>query len=601
MQRSKLILALGALAVVAHVGLVLRVYPPQIFARGEIPLAGDVPRYFATAVGAAETGGLYGYDPYNMAGYPVGLWNSMGKKGFELAHLLLPGIALPRLFYLVLVGLSVFCPLVFWWALRRACPTSGSRRVLFVLTLVFWHFSTDISYFWTFGNVFFPAAACGIVVLGVLLDRILGGRAVVISALGLGLAAAGVFYIHTVVLAAAVAPLLTLLVLRLRAGRLSARGWGGLLIAGALFFALVVWWVIPLAQTRADSLPQPKAWFQGGIKYLIMDLFSDRVYRQPFDRNFLYHVAVVAGLGGTALLWGLRRVPLFFALGVGGVVALAIVYIGPFVPPLRALQPYRFTIPATLLLLAPAAIACDAGFAAVRRAVPAVRGVVVALLLLLAPGFTAYLLDLARPRDPITLDAARRAVLDRLLDVPLRGRVLTDDATLGHLIPYFNRQPVLGGLSTQAFLKHRFAGIDEDGIGFGRMARDWTPEALRQYLDAYGVEIAVFSTASWRALAQGTESPFVLEADVGGIGLYRVCGGDTDLVRDGAAAVRADYAGIAVSEVASESLVLKFHYAPWLTAGPGVRLEPVAVLDDPVPFIRAVPGPGIREFVIRKK
>ena len=69
---------------------------------------------------------------------------------------------------------------------------------------------------------------------------------------------------------------------------------------------------------------------------------------------------------------------------------------------------------------------------------------------------------------------------------------------------------------------------------------------------------------------------------------------------EGVAEVRADYAGIAVSQVKNAPLLLKFHYADWLTAGPGVHLEPVQVLDDPVPFIRAEVDAGVSEFVIRK-
>ena len=66
-----------------HAVLVLRSYPPSLLLHGELPLKGDVGRYFATAAGAAGAGGLYGYDPHFMAGYPVGLWNSMGKKRFR--------------------------------------------------------------------------------------------------------------------------------------------------------------------------------------------------------------------------------------------------------------------------------------------------------------------------------------------------------------------------------------------------------------------------------------------------------------------------------------------------------------------------------------
>lgn len=606
-RKSLVAWLLGALLLLAHALLVLRAYPIGFLLRGDVPLKGDVPRYFATAAAVAETGGLFGYDPYNMAGYPAGLWNSMGKKGYEVLHLLLPWIPLPQLFYLTLVGLTLACPLVLWLALRRHCGTAVCRGILFVLTLVVWHLSTDISYFWNFGNIFFPAASCALVLMVVLLGRLLEARRRWIAALALGVTAAAVFYAHTVALAAAVVPLLAVVLAAAR-GRvqpgLTARASGALALAAAVFSLLVVWWVVPLAQTQGDCLPQPKAWFQGGPKELVMDVFSDRAYQHPFDRNALYHLVVVAGLAGTLLVTRQLRSstapPVLLALGLGGVAALAITYVGFTIPAMRSIQPYRFTIPATLLLLGPAAVFIEAGWDAVRRSPPAVRATVIALLLVLMPAFTGYLIDLTWPRDGMAIPAGQQAVMDALRARPVKGRVLTDDAALGHILPTFNRVAVLGGLSTQAFLKHRFAGIDEDGIGFGRRAEDWTPATLRPYLAAYGVEYAVFSTPAWRRLAAGPESPFALEQAIGGTGIYRVQGGDPDLVLSGEADVVADYRGIVVSNVAQSPLVLKLHYASWLTAGPGVRLEPEMVLDDPVPFLRAVVDPGVKTFLIHK-
>ena len=483
--RSLLVVAGAILAMLIHAGLVLRAYPPGFLMRGDVPLMGDVPRYFATTVAVAETGGLYGYDPYNMAGYPAGLWNSMGKKGFEIAHLLLPWIGLPRLFYLVIVGLCLLCPVALWLALRPYAGAPIARRLLFGLSLVFWHLSTDIAYFWSFGNIFFPAAACALGVMVVLADQVLSGRRPLVTAAALGVMASAVFYAHTVALVAALAPLAALLVLR-RAWRLPVARWGGLLVALLTFAALSVWWLVPLLQTRGDCLPQPKDWFQSGPKQLVMDLFSDRAYRQPFDRNFLYHVVVVLGLCGTWMLWRQRQRPLFVALGVGGAAALALTYGGSYVDALQPLQPYRFTIPASLLLLGPAAAALEAGWGVVRHSTPAMQRVVAVLLLLLMPGFTGYLIDLTWPRSSMAIPAAQLEVMQHLRDHPVQGRVLIDEPSLGHILPYFNRVSVLGGLSTQAFLKHRFAGIDEEGIGFGRKAEEWTAETLRPYLDAYG-------------------------------------------------------------------------------------------------------------------
>ena len=55
------------------------------------------------------------------------------------------------------------------------------------------------------------------------------------------------------------------------------------------------------------------------------------------------------------------------------------------------------------------------------------------------------------------------------------------------------------------------------------------------------------------------------------------------------------------SRMGNGEVILKFHYADWLTADNGVTLESVEVLDDPVPFIRAIVPGGVESFVIGKE
>jgi len=594
---SVLGMAALAMGLVLHLALVLRAYPPAVFTRGDVPFRGDVSRYYATAHAAAGVGGLYGYDPYNMAGYPVGLWNSMGKKGFEVLHLLLPCLPLPQLFYLALVGVSILSPILWWLALRPFAPTRRVSGILFAVGLLYWHLCTSIAYFWNFGNVFFPACAVGIVVMAAAAHAILSNRRPALAALVLGLAASAVFYAHTVALVAAVAPLLALLAFHGFA-RQRPRAWAWLLAAAALFLALSVWWLVPLLQSRADCLSQPKDWFQSGPKHLIMDLFSDRVYQRQFDRNLLERSAAILGLIGLALAW--RSQPLPAALAVGGVVALVITYAGSQVGFLRSVQPYRFLIPATLLLLAPAAWAIDAGIENWKRTSTATRRIIAVLLVLLAPSLTAYLIDLTWPRDPLGLGPEQREVVDWFQQHPPTGRVFCDDTEVAHVLPAMAGVHIIGGLSSQAFLLHRFAGVDDDLIAFGRPPKAWDEDSLRTYFATYGVEYVVLSSKPWLRVASRAGGLLEPMPSIGGHAFFRVRGADPDFVLEGSAQVAANYAGISVSAVTNAPLVLKFHYAPWLTAGPGVRLSPAPVLDDPVPFTRVELDPGIASFVIRK-
>jgi len=593
-----LIFRLAAVCAVAgHVALVLRHYPVRVFLAGDVPLKGDVSRYFADAFGALNVGGLYGYDPYFMAGYPVGLWNSMGKKGFEVLHLFLPGVPLPALFYLALAGFSLLAPLWVWVAGRSFCSSRRASLTLLCVCLVYWHLCTQVAYLWNFGNVFFPATACLLPGLAVCAWNVLAGRKLPVSTLAVAFIGAFIFYFHTALMAGAVACLLACVIVRPR-GILRRQTWVAAAAGAALFVLLAAPWLIPLLRTQADYRPLVYAGYEGTIKHLFMDVLSDRAYGHPFDRNALFHLAVVLGCvgGWQARKDGERRAVWTMTLAAG--LCLLIAYGFSHVRALQSTQPYRFVVPATLLLISPLALFIDRALAKVKTASKEVKAVVCILLLATAPAFTAYLIDLARPRDPCGLSETRREVLDFVAKRPAQGRVLCDDVHLGHMIPYYTGRPVIGGLSAEAFTKHGHAGMDYEGRLFGRYADEWDPELLASALATYGVDYAILHKEEWVKFAGEPDSPFLLDTQVGGYRLFRVRNASPGLVLEGTGSVNADYDVIRVSDVRQTPLVLKLHYADWLEASDGVRLAPRPVPDDPVPFIRCLVPDGVTEFSI---
>jgi hypothetical protein len=331
-----------------------------------------------------------------------------------------------------------------------------------------------------------------------------------------------------------------------------------------------------------------------------MDLFSDRGYQRHFDRKFLYHVALVLGIGGAFLAGRNPRGRPVQALAIGGVGALVVAYGFSHLSQLASVQPYRFTIPAMILFLAPAAYAVDFILSALQRAGRELRIAMLLLLLLIAPAFTAYLLDKTAQKPEVRLGAAKERILREIATQPVKGRILCDASDVADLIPWRCGRAVIGGLSTQAFLKHGFAGFDDDGRLFGRSASQWDAATLATYLSTYAVDYAIFSRREWLYLAAAHPELF---SPSGGNEVYRIFAvrnaGPT-LVLDGQASVAAACDRIEVQDVRSATLVLKLHYAGWLTASDGVRIEPVRVLDDPVPFIRAIVPPGVTRFTITK-
>ncbi|MDI6774064.1 MAG: hypothetical protein QME60_01535 [Verrucomicrobiota bacterium] len=581
----------------AHIALVLREYPPSLLLRGEIPLRGDVWHYFATAHGGSQVQGVFGYDPCFMAGYPVGLWNSVGNKAYSVIHSLAPFIPLPALFYLTITGVALLAPLVAWFGLRPLFPDRRRWTLLLLVLLLYWHLDTQIAYFWGFGNVFFPAAACLVPVLVASVWNALSGRSWALLAPAAGLVAGLIFYTHPAAFVAGLVPVAAAAVLN---GKRSACPgyWLAMGTAAAVFVAVAAWWLIPLLRNLGDCVPRPEKFFESNWRNLVMDVFSDRVYRHPFDRTFLYHVAVVLGVGGSILCWRANRA--LSVMGVGGLACLVFAYSGSSLGPLAALQPYRFVLPGAVLLLAPMTECLVWIARVVKESSWRIRVAALLVALILLPEFAGYLLDRAGRRGGTELSGARWEALRMIDRLPLQGRILCDDVQLGRVTPYFTGKPVIGGLGQAAFVKHGFASMWDDRL-FGREVGRWTGSDLALYFRHYAVEYALFARSEWKELARRNEALFVLEKESAGYNLFRVLGAEPSLVLSGKAVVRADYDRIDVSQVQTNILVLKLHYASWLAADRGVNLEPERVLDDPVPFMRCRVPEGVNEFVIRKK
>ncbi len=596
MKKSTRLVLLAIAILVLHLGLVLRHYPMRVLTEGEIPLKGDVSRYFATAHGSAMVDGIYGYDPYFMAGYPVGLWNSMGKKGFEVAHAVMPWLPLPTLFYVVLIGLCVVSPLVAWLAVRGQTSNAGESVALLVLFLLYWHLCTMVSYFWGFGNVFFPATSCLLIALIACVWQMLGGQQNIRWALASGALAALIFYFHTVVLLAAVIPLFAIMVLT-RGSTLRPKGIIAVIASVVVFLALVSWWLLPLLRNAQYVVPQPREWFQAGLKEFVMDALSDRVYRHHFDRNFLVRTAIILGIAGGCIAW--RKKPLVSVLAMGGLCCVIFAYTGSNIAGLRSAQPYRFLIPATLMLLPATAVALTWIANACRQMNRTGKIVLLLLALLMLPAFTGYLIDLMQPRTRCGVPKHYEAAFEQIRSFNPQGRILCDDIGLGHLVPYECTVPVIGGLSAQAFLQHRFAGMDDEGVLFGKAAAEWEPDELGQYLRSYAVEYAIFRSRGWREYADSHQNLFEKIHGAGWYSWYRVKEADTSLVLEGKGKASATYGGLQVTEVGSESVLLKLHYVDWMKATDGVTLSPEPVLNDPVPFIRAWIPSGVTSFSIR--
>jgi len=593
-----------ALLVVAHAGLVFRNYPLTYLREERVLCSGDLSlRYAACFEGrelAASGGGLWGYSPYFMAGYPFGAWDSIGRRGDEYFGALLPFLSLNAAFYWYIVLAALLTPLLIWGA--AAVLGYGPQERLLCLCVAILVFQVDnvVSYFWTFGNVVFPFVCSLGVLFTALLAAALERRSGLLSLIaGLTLALLG--WMHpVVVLPVFISSGAVLYLLRRQIFR--GFGWVYPLLAAGVGLLLLFPWLRVLLKFADYRVPQITRALESGWKYFVMDIFSDRAYRHHFDRRVFLHVEMVLFGLGCYHAWR-RSHRGVVALATGAIAAFVFTYAFEYVSALKETEPYRFIVAFALFAAIPAALGAQAFWRYAGEADRAGRTALFCLGLVLLPGLTGYSFDILRRKPAGTLGTSQTAVLEWLRrNAHHAGRVLCEDEVLGNVLPAATGHEVIGGwIARRALLKHKVTWLN--GKRFFDDDTLWREPltAFEEYLRLYNIGYIVTRSARYTerflqmpgwSLAFSAPQHTVYACNPAG--LSYVWGGEGP----GATRVQAGFNRLRVTNAPAVRFVLKYHYLETLTAPAQVRLFPVWVDDDPVPFIGVNNLTGLSAFEI---
>lgn len=580
------------LIVIVHGILVFRAFPYSAIKEGNIPTYGnaaDTTRYFASIWSVVKTSRLIGYEPYYMAGYPFGLWNSIGKKGYEIIAFFSSIESVKELFYLTVVLVSFISPLLLWGVISFI---TGKKKILFLFLLIFlWHCEAQISYFWRNGIAFFPMGLCLVTAIFYITVMVFEKGYNILPGIFTGIISGIVFYIHT----ACIVPLLLgELIIFICYRKELLKNWRFFILAFLGFVLIAVWWFVPLVKYYDICIPEPKLWWRASWKNLLVDFFSDRVYRHHFDRNFIFQSFIILGTFG---VWFVLAQRCFKCLWVIFLAVLIFVYVGNYIPFLRSVQPYRYRGLGILILSLPVSYAIRFLWDGFNKFNEVCRYSFVTILLILLPSFTSNIFDLFYYKGDRFGSAKYKKVFDIISRHNNKGRVLTDFEELGHLIPIVTGRPVLGGLSQQAFLKYRMAGAEPE-IFAGYKLNEISGEKLYTLLKDLSVALIVVRFNTWKTILDSWPQFFKFGEDVDSFRIYYVNNPDVTYVfNEGGEAELVDHRYIKVKSKSSE-VIIKYHYVDWLKADKGVKLSSYPWEKDELGFIKAVLPDDVREFTI---
>jgi hypothetical protein len=586
----------GIVLAIAHVAAVLWHFPLR-HAHAADPLAtGDLSITLGKAWDAAALDGHIGYSPNYMAGYMVGSWNRVGHRGYELGATYLPFGSGAANYYWTVVGMAMLTPLL----LAIAAWIVGSRGVMVCAVLgvasIVVQLCDPISYFWTFGNTGFVfASAAAVLAMALALPR--DGKIRNRRALAAGIIAGVTVVLHTV----AVVPVAMGGLAAILASRREGLSWRHILRAALLATGIAVaiaaptyWHLFSQWDQRARMTLQP---LPSGVKYLIMDIFSDRAYGHATDRRPMFHALLVLAAWAGIRDWRARSGPAA-GLTLAGVIVLGFGYAAGHIPLLKELQPYRFVVSGELFLVVPATLGIAHMITAIRAANPLARPAIIALLVMIIPAHMGYLWDLTSRHRAGGLDAASLACANWFRNNPHDGRVLCEPGGLGALFPHLTGRPVIGGgVSSQAVVIQNWAHVD-GGRAFGKPLSDVSAEEFVRLLRAFDIRDIVTESPAFDDHVRKLPVKLTERAAFGNLKIYQLEPGQSDVIWDGVAAgqVTAQHNVIRIDRPPVGRIVIPYHFVDGLRSDPGVVIEAHWIPGAAAPFM-AITIPDLRASV----
>lgn len=609
MARARAAAVLLSVALAANGLFALFLVPPRVLL-GDEPIAKlDYALHFSRAVAAHEflsrSGRAWGYDPYFMAGYPMGTVFDVNTKFLQivvsLVHRL--GVPLPTAFNFF-VFLAVLLPSSLVWLAARNFRASRTQSALSAgMAISVYVLDPEVAKTWRIGVITSGIAMYSLPLALSFVYRFIEERR---PGWYIGFVASGILMslLHPLSFLLFYVPLALYLVFR--AGRVDRGLWTALLLIASGSLLLNAFWIVPVLANLRFKTYSGYHWV-GNLAALRRDLLG-------LKGGLRLVVAILAALG-LAAWWraGRREAVQLLLFPILALTALG--YLAGELSPLRQIQTYRCNLIAAFLLTVPAGAGVTWSISKIpatlpRSALARWSWMVIALVVTLT--LVGRNLDRLTPYLPVgpgaytlkPLDKDDLAVVDWLrTHVDGGRRVMIERWQLGALVPWRTGLEVIGGPYPLVWLQHNFTnfaflsslGVPEEVRLFGRRLSDFPPHELRVYLNTYNVGWAVaFTDESVETF--GHAAWLTPVAQVGRYRLYENMDPGTPFLK-GTGSVRAEYGAIRVSDASRGELVLKYHWASFLASDPPQEIAPHPVLDDPVPFIR-VPANAFSDFVI---
>ena len=556
---------------------------------------------------------VWGYNPFFMAGYPSNTIQDLSIKFFEFIALGLSAIAFsPVQWFKVCAFLAMASvPWLMYFSVRNFLFADETKNLAalaaaFLGTIYWWNSLPREMFF--YGMIGFPAASY-LGILGVSLFYRLAAQPSNSAWVYAGwlLFAVVILPLHIQSVVIFLPPMIALLASQPRLLTSRILLWIG--AAGVLSALVNSPWLISAIYHRGDDvsgaiveqLPlfastQPFTFF---LDYLGPQGYW--TFRPSFmEKGFRLSLLILGVVGTWKLIQSDKR-SLGIMLASALTVLFLVAYFGALLPIMKHWQPLRFKVAFDLFLVIGAAYCAGCW-----SATPAASRSRFAPLLL-ASGLIAFVINLAQTESTGKLQLRSRMMpqLEAIVDwiareTPAGARVLFEESGdetgfvydgvyLASFLPHWTGRQLVGGPINLYNDRHHFAEF-HSGQMFKRDVQTLTDDELRNYLRLYNISAVVaFHPASIQRL-QTIPGLVTIEQRIGPVHLMKVNQPLSWFIA-GEGKLQAGFNRLQLTELKGNEVILKYHWVESLRGEPAVKIVPVKMADDPIPFIKLIDPP----------
>ncbi|MDH3442620.1 MAG: hypothetical protein OEN50_01740, partial [Deltaproteobacteria bacterium] len=405
-----------------------------------------------------------------------------------------------------------------------------------------------------------------------------------------------------------VPPLVALLVVQPQLLRTRFLLW--LLGASGLSLVVNLIWLVPAVSHLKDDVSrsiveQVSLFVSSDPLTVLKDYLGPKRYwsfRATWTEKGLRLMLLALGIFGTVKLFRSEQRPAGIMLAAALGTLFSISYFGSLLPLMKSWQPMRFKVAFDLFLVLGSAYTVAS--CALRRST--MPGPVLALALIV--GGTAFLFNLAATESlgKMRLRTQIRPEISAIAEwikteSPVEGRVLFEESGdesgfvydgmyLSSFAAHWSGREFIGGPINLYNDRHHFAEF-HTGKLFKKEIHRLGDEDIRNYFRLYNIgAVVAFHPASIQRL-KSVAGLVSVHRRIGPVHLMKVNQPMSWFLK-GDGKVEAALGGVKVTNVKDGEIILKYHWVEGLTGVPAVKMLPVMMQDDPIPFIRILDPPA---------